>query len=159
MKKSIILASLMVLTLFVATPALAQTSQELQGMIESLSQRIQGLQFQLGAQASQSVVDVDPNPESTCVTLSSNLRYRSRDSQTNGDVSALQDFLQSQGYLTSEPTGYFGSQTLKAVKDFQKDNGISPTGFVGPYTRAKISALSCGKAARRFAISARSLSS
>src|SRR3989344_1050140 len=90
------------------------------------------------------VGDVDPNPTaSDCVALQNNLRYRDRDINKNGEVSTLQDFLQSEGYLNSEPTGYFGLLTFKAVKDFQKANGISPTGYVGPITRAKIKALTC----------------
>ncbi|MCM2339283.1 MAG: peptidoglycan-binding protein [Burkholderiales bacterium] len=92
------------------------------------------------------VGDVDPNPTaSDCISLqSSGLRYRARDANTNGEVSLLQDFLQVKGYLNSEPTGYFGILTLKAVKDFQKDNNISPTGYVGPATKAKIKSASCG---------------
>ena len=92
------------------------------------------------------VADPDPNPTvSDCVTLqSSNLRYKARDINTNGEVSTLQDFLQSQGYLNNEPTGYFGLLTQKAVKDFQKAYGISPTGYVGPVSREKIKTLSCG---------------
>src|SRR3989344_3190609 len=90
------------------------------------------------------VGDVDPNPiASDCIALQNNLRYRDRDINKNGEVSTLQDFLQSKGYLNSEPTGYFGLLTFKAVKDFQKANDISPTGYVGPITRAKIKALTC----------------
>src|SRR3990167_9901043 len=92
------------------------------------------------------VSDVDPDDGgSQCVLLNFNLRYRSRDANTNGEVSTLQDFLQSQGYLNSEPTGYFGLMTQKAVKSFQSAKGISPTGFVGPVTRAKIKATTCGR--------------
>ena len=90
--------------------------------------------------------DVDPNPNNLeCTSLTSiNLRYRSRDIATNGQVSDLQDFLQSKGYLNSEPTGYFGLMTFQAVKSFQSANGISPTGYVGPLTRGKIASQSCG---------------
>src|SRR3989344_1941230 len=89
-------------------------------------------------------IDLD-GPASSCVSLqSSSLRYKSRDINTNGEVSTLQDFLQSENYLNSEPTGYFGLLTLKAVKDFQSANSINPTGYVGPITRAKISTLTCG---------------
>jgi peptidoglycan hydrolase-like protein with peptidoglycan-binding domain len=89
--------------------------------------------------------DIDPNaPASNCVSLSNNLRYRSRDATTNGDVSTLQDFLQSQGYLSTEPTGYFGLLTVSAVKNFQSANGITGDGFVGAFTRAKINTVSCG---------------
>jgi peptidoglycan hydrolase-like protein with peptidoglycan-binding domain len=89
------------------------------------------------------VGDVDPNPASDCLSLVNNLRYRDRDINKNGEVSALQDFLQSEGYLNSEPTGYFGLLTFKAAKAFQKANGINPTGYVGPITRAKIQTLTC----------------
>ncbi|MDD5068879.1 MAG: Ser-Thr-rich GPI-anchored membrane family protein [Candidatus Pacebacteria bacterium] len=89
--------------------------------------------------------DIDTQASSSsCVVLTYDLRYQSRDISTNGEVSSLQDFLQSKGYLSSEPTGYFGMLTFQAVKDFQKANGISPTGFVGPITRAKIHQVSCG---------------
>lgn len=97
------------------------------------------------SQTSQGTGDVDPNPTgSSCFSLSSTgLRYQARDANTNGEVSMLQDFLQSKGYLNSEPTGYFGLMTQAAVKKLQSASGIDPTGYVGPLTRAKISA-SCG---------------
>lgn len=90
------------------------------------------------------VSDIDPNPiSSQCVNLVNNLRYKDRDVNKNGEVSTLQDFLQTKGYLDNEPTGYFGILTVKAVKDFQKSNGINPTGYVGPITREKIKTLTC----------------
>lgn len=89
--------------------------------------------------------DIDPNPDaSSCVTITNNLRYRDRDANRNGEVSLLQDFLQSKGYLNSEPTGYFGLLTLRAVKSFQNANGITPaSGYVGPITRTKIREITC----------------
>jgi peptidoglycan hydrolase-like protein with peptidoglycan-binding domain len=88
--------------------------------------------------------DVDPNPNTgSCVNLNNNLRYQSRDTNTNGEVSTLQDFLQSKGYLNNEPTGYFGFLTLKAVMSFQNGSGIDATGYVGPITRAKIKSVTC----------------
>jgi len=93
------------------------------------------------------VEDIDTQaPASSCLNLVNNLRYRSRDIYTNGEVSDLQDFLQSRRYLKSEPTGYFGLLTLQAVKDFQRDSSITPiAGFVGSVTRAKIKSLTCGQ--------------
>lgn len=86
-----------------------------------------------------------PNPSmSDCVSIVNNLRYRDRDVNKNGEVSTLQDFLQGKGYLNNEPTGYFGLLTTKAVKDFQRANNINSDGSVGPITRAKIQALTCG---------------
>jgi len=89
--------------------------------------------------------DIDPNPQaSNCVSIVNNLRYRDRDINKNGEVSTLQDFLQSKGYLNSEPTGYFGLLTFNAVKSFQSANGIYPiSGYVGPITRGKVENLTC----------------
>jgi len=62
------------------------------------------------------------------------------------DVIRLQDFLKAQGYfpINIESTGYYGSITVKAVRDFQLDKGIisSPedggAGRCGPKTREVI---------------------
>ncbi len=78
-----------------------------------------------------------------CLDLTYNLKLRSRDANTNNEVSDLQDYLNNAGYLASEPTGYFGQGTLAAVKKFQKENGLTPSGIVGRYTRAKIKSLTC----------------
>ena len=78
-----------------------------------------------------------------CAILMNNLKYQDKDIKKNGDISALQSFLKSKGYLNNVPTGYFGPLTVKAVKDFQKANSISPTGYVAKLTRIKI-LLTCG---------------
>jgi peptidoglycan hydrolase-like protein with peptidoglycan-binding domain len=100
-----------------------------------------------GSNFSYAQVGGDPDPDPTqaeCINLEYNMRYRMRDANTNGQVSVLQDFLQARGYLNSEPTGFFGLLTFRAVKSFQNANGIIPaSGYVGPITRAKIKHLTC----------------
>lgn len=55
------------------------------------------------------------------------------------DVMALQNFLMFNGYETFIPTGLFGNKTFNAVREFQKDNRITPvSGYVGPKTRGII---------------------
>lgn len=89
-------------------------------------------------------VDVDTQKtQGACLDIQNNLRYRSRDADTNNEVSAFQDFLQTNNYLNSEPTGFFGLMTMKAAKAFQQASGISPTGFIGFISRAKIKAMTC----------------
>ncbi len=78
-----------------------------------------------------------------CASITHSLKLGSRDTTTGGDVTTLQTFLSQANYLESDPTGYFGRATKKAVQDFQKANGIEPLGNVGPYTRAKIKLISC----------------
>src|SRR3989344_6070808 len=98
--------------------------------------------------------DVNPNASATiCVNLQNDLSRGTSDAQTAGEVSVLQIFLQSTStpgsttpYLTGDPTGFFGIQTENAVKQFQTDQQLLSSGYVGPLTRAKIRSLSCGGA-------------
>ena len=55
---------------------------------------------------------------------------------TNNEVKALQGRLKSDGFFTGSVTGYFGSQTKSALEAYQKKNGLSAIGVVGPATRA-----------------------
>ncbi len=66
--------------------------------------------------------------------VTSNLTMKSRGDQ----VMFLQKVLIDRGFMNVDATGYFGVVTLKAVKDFQKAHNITPTGFVGPITRASL---------------------
>ena len=58
------------------------------------------------------------------------------------DVTALQTFLNAQGLLNTEPTGFYGTLTSAAVKQLQANNNLEPIGGVGPKTRALIATLS-----------------
>ncbi len=93
---------------------------------------------------------VDPKiPTYPCVVIEDNLYYQRTDQvvggqKAGGNVSRVQEFLQSRELLNHEPTGFFGVKTESAVKKFQESVGITPTGFVGSLTRAKIKEISCG---------------
>ncbi len=75
-------------------------------------------------------------------TFTKDLKFGSK----GADVTKLQAFLKSQGYFKAASVANYGNATLAAVRAFQKANGISATGTVGPQTRAKIKAL-CGTTA------------
>ncbi len=79
----------------------------------------------------------------SCTDLSYSLKQGARDAQTAGSVTKLQTYLQQTNYLNTSPSGYFGAMTLKAVQKFQSDNSISPTGYVGPATKAMLVNLTC----------------
>ena len=53
------------------------------------------------------------------------------------DVSKLQTTLKNAGY-NIDVDGSFGPQTLAAVKDYQKSNGLTVDGMVGPQTQAAL---------------------
>ena len=63
---------------------------------------------------------------------------------SSGDeVSILQGLLSNEGYLSAYPNGHFGSATKAALKGFQRDNGLSVTGTVGPSTQDAINERLC----------------
>ncbi len=63
---------------------------------------------------------------------------------SSSEVSKLQKWLTDGGFYPEKKfTGYYGSLTAKAVKRFQKSQGIIQTGIVGPKTKAVI----CGEGA------------
>jgi len=81
--------------------------------------------------------------QTACVSLSSNLARGS----SGNEVLELQRFLVSQNYPGGGAwmiTGYFGSGTEQAVRNFQNTNGIVATGAVGPATRDAIQRETCG---------------
>lgn len=74
-------------------------------------------------------------PTLTFASITSNLKF----GMANTQVIELQSFLISKGYLQANyKTGYFGSKTLGAVKNYQLDSELPSTGFVGPLTRMSI---------------------
>jgi peptidoglycan hydrolase-like protein with peptidoglycan-binding domain len=115
----------------VATPVStkAQTTAELQAMINSLLAQIAALQGQVGGGVS------------TSHTFTTDLTIGSQ----GADVTALQQFLVSKGFLTMPAgvsMGYFGSLTQSALANYQAANGISPaSGYFGPITRANVNSM------------------
>lgn len=54
------------------------------------------------------------------------------------EVRQIQTVLQNQGYFDGKIDGIFGEQTLKAVKSFQNNNGLTADGIVGTKTLAAL---------------------
>lgn len=96
-----------------------------------------------GSNTGGTKTDIPPAGINQCASLTKNIGYGSRDVGDFADVSMLQDFLSTNGYLRGTSTGFFGKATLGAVKAFQSANGITPTGYVGTYTRAAITKIDC----------------
>ncbi|MGN1299641.1 MAG: spore cortex-lytic enzyme [Candidatus Scatovivens sp.] len=61
-------------------------------------------------------------------------KYGSR----GNEVIQIQTKLKNWGYYTGNVDGIFGSKTLEAVKKFQKKNGLTVDGIVGPKTLAAL---------------------
>ena len=88
-------------------------------------------------------VDNSNTSNNTCYSFSYDMRKGSRDSNTNSEVTKLQEALIQLGYLSQDPSGYFGTATYNAVKSFQSAKGLLSSGFVGTYTRAVLQSATC----------------
>jgi hypothetical protein len=123
---------LAVAVLGVSLPAKAQTTAELQAQIQSLLAMIAQLQAQLAGGGSTG---------SGSYTYSVDLTIGSQ----GADVTALQQFLVSKGFLTmpaGASYGYFGSLTKSALAAYQASVSISPaSGYFGPITRAHFNSM------------------
>lgn len=74
----------------------------------------------------------------------------------NSDVTQLQEELRKLGYFTFHTsTGYYGTVTEQAVKDFQRANSLTPDGIAGPKTFAQLTG---GNAAAKQAASTQTAS-
>ena len=62
------------------------------------------------------------------------LKYGSRGSE----VTELQQALHDEGYLSVNPTGYYGTLTQDAVIRFQNDNGLTVDGIAGNETQTTL---------------------
>ncbi len=112
------------LVLGAAAPASAVTVAELQNQINALMTQLSSLQG---------------GSVSTGTTFTMDLTIGS----TGAQVSALQQLLVSQGYLTMPAgvsMGYFGALTKSAVMKWQAAVGLPSTGFFGPMSRTKVNA-------------------
>ena len=92
-------------------------------------------------QALKSGTTPTPVPELTPVPgdeesgLPSEASYETlRRGTQSADVAMLQQTLINLGYLTGEPDGNYGRATERAVKAFQKKNGLGADGTAGPKT-------------------------
>nr|WP_232735703.1 cell wall hydrolase [Alteribacter populi] len=61
------------------------------------------------------------------------------DGSSGSDVESIQQTLYHLGYLDVNPTGYYGSLTAEAVRQFQTDFNMSIDGVVGTNTQQKLS--------------------
>ncbi|MEN9881321.1 MAG: putative peptidoglycan binding domain, partial [Candidatus Parcubacteria bacterium] len=74
-----------------------------------------------------------------CTDLPRNL-HRGMESVT---VSFLQSFLLEKGFLEGEATGFYGDNTVDAVKAYQSAKDLPVTGMVYDFTREAIRAETC----------------
>lgn len=79
------------------------------------------------------------DPSKPIINCSSNsIGYGCNDSNTNGGVSNLQTKLKYLGFYSGEVDGNVGPQTVTAIKNFQKNEGLTVDGNAGPATLERL---------------------
>ncbi|MBI4359096.1 MAG: peptidoglycan-binding protein [Candidatus Nealsonbacteria bacterium] len=111
------------------------TPSENPAEIEALLNKIAELKQEI-ARLQQLLSGLKPTPSFSCSSFPLNLYYGLTGSP---EVRCLQEFLKSRGegiYPEKLVTGSYLSLTVQAVKRYQAQKGIVPTGYFGPKTRA-----------------------
>ncbi|TSC86936.1 MAG: peptidoglycan binding domain-containing protein [Parcubacteria group bacterium Gr01-1014_8] len=120
-------------------PVSALTVDDLQSQVQRLMAQIADLTRQLNELRGQPPVppiigSIMPSKHRICSVLVRNLT-----TGTNGDdVRSLQEFLNEQGYLSANATGYFGHMTTQAVAKWQAAEGVQAIGAFGPMSRERL---------------------
>jgi hypothetical protein len=78
----------------------------------------------------------------TCTVVTQPLQIGATDESSNGEVTKLQNFLETQGF-SFITKGTFGLRTENALLSWQTTNGLVATGAVGPATQEAMNAISC----------------
>lgn len=124
---SLVVALVMVFGAFGVANAQTPTIESLQAMIAQLTAQL--------ATLSGTTATTVTTTAGTSFTLTLSVGSR------NVEVTALQNFLNTNIAAGLPVTGYYGAMTKAAVIRFQTANGISGTGTVGPITRARLNEL------------------
>jgi peptidoglycan hydrolase-like protein with peptidoglycan-binding domain len=114
---------------FLAAPLVSSALSvgDLQTQIASLLSRIESLQASTSVFASGSSSLTGSVASPVCPNFVRSLSVGA----TGSDVTALQQFLSSQGFLNVSATGYFGVLTRAAVANWQAHNGVAASGSAG----------------------------
>lgn len=143
--RNIFLASLIsaavVTSAALATPAAAQTVDQLQAQIQELLAKVAALQEQLRvALANQTGQNVSSGiAQGDLPRVCRLLPARTLAQGIRGDeVASIQEFLQSEGFLSAQATGYFGPATQSALAHWQVAQGFDGVGILGPLSRERI---------------------
>jgi peptidoglycan hydrolase-like protein with peptidoglycan-binding domain len=104
-------------------------------VLAQLQAKLAAIQSQVSSSNATSTTIAPPSAASGSFTSYMFLGLKSQ------EVVLLQTTLIQLGLLSGQATGYFGSLTEAAVKQFQASHGLEQLGVVGPGTRAALNAL------------------
>ncbi len=142
-RKSIVFLSVAVLTAFIISgcgTSQKKVQSEVTGIktrVETLESRVEGVetkQAEVERTTAEQAQALDELKSTASPMANSNISIKTRESTQPGKIRDIQQALKNAGYYDGKIDGVKGKGTKKAIKDFQKANGLKADGVVGRKT-------------------------
>ena len=142
-KKGLALITIALLAAFIVSgcgTAPKKVQAEVTGIktrVETLESRVESVETKQAeverttAEQAQALEDLKT---STSTQAKSNISVKTREDAHGSRMKDIQQALKNAGYYDGKVDGVKGKNTKKAIKDFQKANGLKADGVVGPRT-------------------------
>jgi len=102
--------------------------------LESRVESVESKQAEVERAAAEQAMAVDSLKTSSFSQESTNFTVKDRDVGRSARTKDIQQALKNAGYYDGKIDGVKGKGTRKAIKDFQRANGLKADGVVGPRT-------------------------
>lgn len=142
-RKSAILLSVAVLTAFIISGC-GTSQKKVQSEVTGIKTRVETLESRVeGVEAKQAEVErttaeqaqaLDELKTTSQPMANSNISIKTRENSQPGRMRDIQQALKNAGYYDGKIDGVKGKGTKKAIKEFQKANGLTADGVVGRRT-------------------------
>lgn len=142
-KKSVLCCTIALLTAFVVSgcgTAPKKVQSEVTGIktrVETLESRVESVeskQAEVERAAAEQAQALEDLKSSNTLQPKSNFSVRSKDEMYSGRMKDIQQALKNAGLYNGKIDGVKGKGTRRAIKDFQKANGLKADGVVGSKT-------------------------
>ncbi len=140
MKKHIIAVSIMVLAAFAVsgcTTAPKKVRTEVQGLstrVDTLESRVEDMESKQARLEMAAAEKAARAREVYTREAQSNIVPKSRTAVSKASVTEIQTALKNANFYDGKIDGIKGKRTRRAIREFQRANGLNPDGVVGPKT-------------------------
>jgi peptidoglycan hydrolase-like protein with peptidoglycan-binding domain len=148
-KKSIVfvvVACFAVASLAGCSGAQKKRDEEMKGIktkVDTLESKVEGIESKQ-SEADKALAAKEAESMNQAGAQAANITPGSKIGTSKEDIKAIQAALRNAGFYSGKIDGVKGKQTRKAVKGFQRANGLTPDGVVGSRTWELLSRYSQG---------------
>ncbi len=116
--------------------------------VETLESRVEGVETKQAESERIASEQAQAMEEMKGERVKTNISVKSRVGKGRGWTKEIQTCLKNAGFYNGKIDGIKGKNTKKAIKEFQKANGLTPDGIAGKKTWELLSRYSAGPAAQ-----------